>query len=157
MFIEFFESIFKFYTEGDQLRLGYITGAVISLTAVLMVKVLFSLFSRYPKRALGINIKGDNGDIFISSNAIINMIRKMEPDFKFIKINKLQLMDYKNSQKLLLKICYDTDGGHLPSLIADYQSMILDKLNSVFGINSITEINFRDETVAKSKITKDSP
>ena len=135
-------------------QLGYVSGVAVAIAvicAVLLVKIIVYFLFFYPSRSKGVSIPGASGSLFISANAITDLIKSLEEDFKFIEISKVILLDKKKYNDIELHINFDMEGGELPSIASELQSIILSKLRDTFGIDNIKEININIKRVTVNR------
>lgn len=138
-------------------QLGYVSGVFVAIAvicAVLIVKIILFFMFFYPRRSKGVFIPGASGSLFISANAITDLVRSLESDFKFIEISKVILFDRKKYNDLELHINFDMEGGELPSIASELQSIILSKLKDTFGIDNIKEVNIKIKRVTVNRNTR---
>lgn len=131
-------------------RIGYLTGTIVALAAILLfivikIAVYYLLF--YPRRAKGVLIQGENGSLFISSGAITDMVKTLERNFKVISIRKVLLLDKKKFNDLEVHIDFDMNEQDLPTITMEFQNTIIQTLKDNFGIDRIREVNIKVKRV----------
>lgn len=126
-------------------RNGYIAGVLVSLVTVLLLLVLRTLlkFIFREKRCRSIVIREKDGDLLISADAIYDVIKSIQPEFRYIHFNKIQLYRRKSAYRVLLHINFNTQGGGMPRQREELKKRIKTLLNEVFGINSIKKVSMR--------------
>jgi hypothetical protein len=132
--------------------MGYLAGVVFSILVIfliMLIKIIFSLFFAYPKRANGIDIPRDSGNIFITSSAIISLIKSYEKDFPALKILRMKLLRKKAGYYLDVQFELDTDKASLPDIEEPFKQRIFEGLKNSFGIESVLFI--------KCKVVKGGP
>jgi hypothetical protein len=146
----------KFFDTGNDkvffFETGYVIGVFFALCLVLLLKILLILiFNRYPRRAKGISIEGENGSLFIGSGAISDLTLSVGKGFDFMKITRVVLLQKKKCFALDITVVYDIEGGSLQTILSDLKSELFLKLQEVFGIDCIMEINFHNRKLTSGK------
>jgi len=130
---------------------GFVVGAAAFLLVLLIVKIVSLIFFSGQKRAKGIRIAGNNGSLFISSDAIADLIKALEANYRYLDISKVSLYDRNKFYAIEIQVNYDLDGGDLPLMASEFQAMTLSKLNSVFGIDCVKEVNLHVKRSSKTR------
>jgi hypothetical protein len=121
-------------------KVGYLAGvafAILVIFLIMVVKIIFNIFFAYPKRAGGIEIPRDNGNVFIASSAIIGLIKSYEKSFPALKIAKIKLMRKKSGYFLDVHFELDTEKATLPEIEEPFKGKIFEGLRNSFGIDSV--------------------
>ncbi len=133
---------------------GFVSGVIFVLAIivlVILIKIIYMLFFRYPRRAQGVGVEGAHGKIFVSTQAILDLVQSiLRKEYPYIKVNKLKLMDRKSRFTLVLDMDFDPDRTSLPLIEAELGQRILTQINKTFGIESIKEINTRNHRLKSS-------
>ncbi len=137
--------------DAYSLNLGILLGC--SLLAIIMIfKVILFLIFRRKKKSVGIDVQAENGNIFISSNAISDLIKALEPNYSELTFLKIVLLQKKKNQCALnIQISFQMHEKGLSEIIIMLQSDILKELKRVFNIETITQINIK---VKKTEVAK---
>lgn len=133
-------------------KMGYLMGvafAILVIFLIMVLKVIFVLFFAYPKRAGGIEIPKDNGDVFITSSAIIGLIKSYEKNFPALRIIRIKLLRKKSGYFLDVQFEIDTEKATLPEIEEPFKERIFEGLKNSFGIESVLFI--------KCKVVKGGP
>ncbi len=132
-------------TTSVDFRNGYIAGVLVALVVVLLLMLIRSLlkFIFREKRCRSIVIREKDGDLLISADAIYDVIKSIQPEFRYIHFNKIQLYRRKKAYRVLLHINFNTQGGGMPRQREELKRRIKDLLSEVFGIDSIRKVSMR--------------
>ncbi len=144
------EELYKSFLDSAQatsvdFRNGYIAGVLIALIVVLLLMIIRTLFKFIfrEKRCRSIIIREKDGDLLISADAIYDVIKSIQPEFRYIHFNKIQLYRRKNAYRVLLHINFNTQGGGMPRQREELKNRIKNLLNEVFGIDSIKRVSMQ--------------
>ncbi len=125
-------------------KIGFIVGGVFIIISAVIAKIVAFILFRVAKQAAGISVNTENGILFISSNAISDLIKTLEKDFKTIKIQKVALYQIgSNDFSLNLEITFNAAGEGLVDISSVLQNRILNDLKAVFGITEILKIHIK--------------
>jgi hypothetical protein len=121
-------------------KYGYITATVLIFGLSVMFLLLRFIY-RYPRRMRGIEIKGARGSIFITSNAISDLVKSIGEEYEIVRISKVHLVEDRISSFIELQVTLDNDReSSFITLSEDIQNNILKTLNDRFGIDSIKKV-----------------
>jgi len=122
---------------------GYLLGTIIVFTIIVLVKTFF-FFSRRKKKASGVTVIGNNGTLTISSNAISDLIHSLERKFPALKITKVYLYENKGLYfSVEINVSFQMENEGLLGIVNNLQETVLEKLKTVFGVESITTVNIK--------------
>jgi hypothetical protein len=124
-------------------NLGYFFALVVvgfTLLGLFLIRVILKIVFR-KKRCNSISIKSGNGDAFISSTAIMSVIKALEKEFKSLTINKVNLYRYRNSPFLEVYLDFDASKGGLPSHADKFKKRVIESLDTLFGIKNIRKVH----------------
>lgn len=127
----------------DTFKDGYICGLTVALAviaALLLLRIVIAWIFR-ERRCKGIEVKEADGDLFVSSDAVGEVINSLQKEFEFIHIDKLYLYTRGRRHKVLLHVTFNTDGGGMPEQFARLKQRIKGAMEDVFGITSISKIS----------------
>lgn len=127
--------------EMQNFNLGFIAGVVVFLVLALIVRLIIMIIISNSKKSPGVKIKITNGNIFISSTAISDLVQLTAETFANIEIEKVNLLKDKNSLYIDLKIILGNKDEPFTGTAELLQSKILESLKDRFGIDAIREIN----------------
>ena len=122
---------------------GYLAGLTVALAIILIflfVRIFFMKFFRFPKRASGILIPDEKGDIFVSSRAIVSMIASLERNFPSVEFEKIKLFHGRRGYIVQIHIVLSASGIGLPELNRQVKEQAFSKLKDALGISSVDEI-----------------
>ena len=131
---------------------------ILAAAAILYVvaRVVFKILFRGNKRCHGINIVSDNGMLYITTNAMADLIKSMKSTFTHIDINRVDLTLRKGRYVMDLMISFDMNGGELTDQVSKLRTKIVADLKAVFGIESITQINVKLRKTSRSSAKSNS-
>jgi hypothetical protein len=141
-----------------EFHLGYITGVSVSIAvilAILIVRIISVIIMSSSGRAKGIMLPAPSGTLFVSARAITDLIYSLEPEFPFVRISRVTLLDKKKFFTVDIVMSIDIKGGDLSLMSSELQSKILMRLKETFGISNIQEVNIHVKTVETSRENRD--
>lgn len=115
--------------------------ALVYLAIRVLIKLIFAKKTR--RRCHGVNIYSEHGQLYITSNAIADLIKSMKSTFTHIDINRVDICSDNGSYILNIQISFDMGGGELTTQIQQLRVKIIADLKSIFGIEAVSEINVR--------------
>lgn len=127
----------------NDFNLGYFFALVvvaITLLALFIIRIILKIIFR-KRRCHTIAIKADNGSAFISSSAIMEVIKALEKEFSALTINKVNLFRYRNKPFLEIYLDFDASKGGLPVHAAKFKLRVIESLNALFGIKNIKKVH----------------
>jgi len=132
-------------------KCGYITAiAVIFGLAILFIVLRF--IYRYPRRMRGIEIKGSRGSIFITSDAISDLVKSIGEEYEIVEVSKVHLLEGRAFSFIELQVILDNDReSSFLTLAEDIQNNILKTLNDRFGIDSVREVKLNLKKIESRK------
>ena len=150
------KNFFDFVLSSDSQSLldfkcGYITATVLifGLSALFLI---FRLIFRYPRRMRGIEIKGPRGSIFITSDAISDLVKSIGEEYEIVEISKVHLLEGRTFSFIELQVILDNDGeSSFLTLAEDIQNNILKTLNDRFGIDTVREVKLNLKKIESRK------
>ena len=122
---------------------GYLTGLAVALAIILIflfVRIFFMIFFRFPKRASGILIPDEKGDVFVSSRAIVSMIASLEKNFPSVDFEKIKLFHGRGGYIVHIHLLISASGMGLPELNRLVKEQVFAKFRDSLGISSVGEI-----------------
>ena len=135
---------------------GYFTGVMVSLAVILLLLFLRVVIGimLLPRSCKGIEIKEADGDVLISADAVSDLIRALQPEFKHIAMNKIRLYRRGRRQRAVLHVSFDTEGGGMTEQRQRLKERVKEVLGTVLGIYSLTEVAVH---CAKISVTGELP
>ncbi len=114
------------------------------LTIIVIRLVLFLIFHKH--RCSTVYVRGIDGELAISRNAIESAARQVLLQFTPLEVRRILI--YRSGRKYSLRLfCAFSGGGDgLPALAAKLKPQLLDTFRRLFGIDSLTEIRFEVES-----------
>jgi len=131
---------------------GYLT-AVVVIFGLTIIFLFLRYVYRYPRRSRGVEIKGSNGSIFITSGAISDLVKSIGDEYELIEISKVSLLEDKDLSYLELQVNIENDKeSSFITLSDDIQNNIITTLKERFGINNVNQVklNLRKIETRKS-------
>lgn len=139
--IEFLKSL-----STETINRDFLAG-VLLVTAIavlyIIIRILLKVLFRGKKRCHGINISSDGGQLYITTNAIADLIKSMKSTFVHIDINRVDLTRRNGNYVISLLISFDMNGGELTNQVSQLREKIIADLKSVFGIENVSQINVK--------------
>ncbi len=127
-------------------QLGCVAGVAAVLfffLVFLVLKFIYDIWFRYPRRTGGIKIKGERGDLFISSSAVSDLLKSLQSEFRFIEVNKVQLLQGKQSYEIKLHLTLDAGSESFPEQAVELKNSAFEILRDRFGISNISKIDLK--------------
>ena len=127
----------------NDFNLGYFFALVVvglTLLALFLIRIILKIIFR-KKRCNSISIKSGNGNAFISSTAIMSVIKALEKEFRSLTINKVNLYRYRNTPFLEVYLDFDASKGGLPSHADKFKKRVIESLENLFGIKNIKKVH----------------
>jgi len=131
---------------------GFLTAVVVIFGFTIIILFLRYIY-RYPRRSRGVEIKGPKGSIFITSNAISDLVKSIGDEYDLIEISKVSLFEDKYVSYLELQVNIENDKeSSFITLSDDIQNNIITTLKERFGIDNVKEVklNLRKIETRKS-------
>jgi hypothetical protein len=150
------KKLFDFILSSDSQSLtdfkcGYIT-ATILIFGLSILFLSFRFFLRYPRRMRGIEIKGPRGPIFITSDAISDLVRSIGEEYEIVEITKVNLLEGRSFSFIEIQVILDNDSeSSFLTLAEDIQDNILKTLSGRFGIDSVREVKMNLKKIESRK------
>ena len=121
-------------------RYGFLAGIIITLILLLLVKFLiFRLFFRKNK-ITEITIPKEGGDLTVSSNAVIDLIKIVSSDFEYLTVSKAFITKSGSSYTIYIEVKYDISGTPFMELCHTFQEEINKNIEARLGIKNINDI-----------------
>lgn len=142
MFINFYQ---RLISAGDNVemrnfRAGYVTAVVVVLLLLVLIKLFHYYFFYRKKRVHEIQIPAEGGSLFVSTSAIVDLVKIVSADFDYVEILKVSILKTKAGITMSVNVKYDIYGKQYPELAHDLKKAIYDNLNGQLGIDNIREI-----------------
>ena len=132
-------------------KCGYITATALILGLSILFLVLRFIY-RYPRRMRGIEIKGPRGLIFITSDAISDLVKSIGEEYEIVEISKVHLLEGRTFSFIELQVILDNDGeSSFLTLAEDIQNNILKTLSDRFGIDTVREVKLNLKKIESRK------
>ncbi|MFA6293908.1 MAG: hypothetical protein WC637_19120 [Victivallales bacterium] len=132
-------------------KCGYITATVL-IFGLSILFLAFRFFHRYPRRMRGIEIKGPRGSIFITSDAISDLVKSIGEEYEIVEISKVLLLEGRTFSFIEIQVVLDNDReSSFLTLAEDIQNNILKTLNDRFGIDTVREVKLDLKKIESGK------
>ncbi len=120
---------------------GFIIGIIAIIIIMIILRILIHLLNPKRYKCQGVDTKGEDGELFISSTAISDLINALEGEFDGIKFKKNIL--YRRKSKYFIKIFaeLETKDLNFPDLISTIRERIFSSLSKNLGVNCISKID----------------
>ena len=133
-------------------KYGYITATALIIFGLLILFLILRFTYRYPRRMRGIGIKGPRGSIFITSEAISDLVKSIGEDFEIVEISKVHLLEGRTFSFIELQVILENDReSSFLTLAEEIQNSILKSLNDRFGIDTVKEVKLNLKKIESRK------
>lgn len=113
--------------------------ALVFLLLVVLCLIL-KLILRKPA-VTGVTLEREDGDIFISRNAIFAAVCRLEKDFPELEIIKVVMnRNRKQELGLTVTVLFDEDNRAFDTVAGEFKSRVFVMLNKSFGIESVKSV-----------------
>ncbi|OGV39331.1 MAG: hypothetical protein A2020_08875 [Lentisphaerae bacterium GWF2_45_14] len=132
---------------------GYLAGLSVALAIImifLFVKIFFMIFFHHPRRAKGITIPDEKGDIFVSSRAILSMISSLEGNFPSVSFEKIKIFHGRKGYIVIINMVLSASGMGLPELNRQIKERVFSKFKESLGITSVEEVRINVSDTASN-------
>ena len=147
------QNILKFISENDfnNFRCGYVAGIlVVILLFVLILLLYYILKSR--RNVHAISVPTVNGELTIATGAIVDLVKIVAVNFRYISVSKVSLIQRRKGVKMNLKVKYDINGKPFPNLADELQEAVIKELDIRLGINNISFVQIKLVGTSAGKI-----
>lgn len=131
---------------GDDFFRGFYTALYMLLASLLLVVLLciiVKLIFRKPAVS-GVTLPRDDGDIFISRNAIVDLIFRLESDYSHFEFLKAVLKRNRKGLALSVVLNFDESGSSsFPVCAEALKQRIFADLKNILGIEEIASVEIR--------------
>ena len=119
--------------------LALLLAALIFLLLFLLCLILKLIFRK--PAVPGIVLDREDGDIFISRNAIFTAVCRLEYSFPELEILKVKLYRKRGGEfGLKINVMFSARKDSFDTLVADFKNQLFAMLNKTFGIESIKSV-----------------
>ena len=133
-------------------KCGYITATILIIFGLLILFLVLRFIYRYPKRMSGVEIKGPRGSIFITSDAISDLVKSIGEEYEIVEISKVHLLEDRTFSFIEIQVTLENDReSSFLTLAEDIQNNILKTLNDRFGIDSVREVKLNLKKIESRK------
>ena len=140
--------------QADFFMYGVAIGLEIALAAILLLGLIV-LFIRRKKRYRGITMTAEDGNLFISVNAIREFVERLLNEFSEASLNGVRLKEKK--RKLILSAELDTlPDTQIQELAQELRARIISEAKSRLGIDQplSVDITVRSLSASEKKIAR---
>ena len=127
-----------FYLPGYQK--GIISGAVAIIAIIILFYILLLIFNKN-RRCPGVVADDEHGGLFITSQAISDLIKALESEFDGITICKTQLFRKRSKYSIKLIAELDSKDINFPHLMTKIRERIIDALGTGLGVTSVENVD----------------
>ena len=143
-FYNFVNNVLNLWPQVSDFERGFrsamLLAALIFLLLIVVV-VIVKLIMRKPAVA-GVTLSREDGDIFISRNAVYTAVCQLEKDFPEFEILKVFLRrDLHNDLALTVTLLYEEQQRSFDAAAAGLKQSIFLMLNKSFGIESVKSVS----------------
>ncbi|MCF7791374.1 MAG: hypothetical protein K9M56_05185 [Victivallales bacterium] len=120
---------------------GLLAGAVLIVLVIIILKILYLIFRSRDIKCSGITGKDETGNIFVSTSAISDLVKSLEPEFSQVFITKTQL--YRKRKNYYLKLTAELNDKEVdfPNLVENIRNKILHSIKNNLGVESIQKVD----------------
>lgn len=123
--------------------------AMVILFIICIAAVIIWLIIRKNRSVSGISIPAEHGSLFISADAISDLLYSLDDSFPQLEIVRIKLIRDDNALAVQVKVYYAASSEmSMLQLTDNFQSKALELLKHAFGIENISRV---DLVVPKSK------
>ncbi|MCH2208681.1 MAG: alkaline shock response membrane anchor protein AmaP [Lentisphaerales bacterium] len=140
---------FEFYDR----ELDFFYGLAVAVVVLLLARILGWMLAS--KKCQGVNIAGENGNLFVTTSAIEDFIIRSLADVEDMLIDKVRLV--KKGARYAVVITLRVSGeSNVSELRPVIEKRVLEKTQEKIGIDSITEVNIllKNFSAKESQINK---
>lgn len=157
LYEKFIISAYKFFNAiGGYGSQDFRDGVIVSLSAVLIfiivLKIIFYLlFHKSIKKCSGLSVKSDKGSLYVSKDAIVDLVASKQSELQGLYVKKTYLM--KRGRKYFIRVLAELrdDDGKFPEMLSSLQSKILSSMNDNLGITAIQKVEIVLKRVKRSR------
>mgnify|MGYP000314761086 CR=1 FL=1 len=153
LFLEWLQ-IDKWLNTSQSFESGFVTGMTVVLVLLLLYVMVKRRF-RGPEKNKGITVSGENGDLFITLNAIREFIKRIISGFSELHLEQVKLRQKSNSLHLVINLSATPDADLIPLRDA-VQNQIVTEGSNRLGLDMPlkVDISIRSLEANKRRISK---
>jgi hypothetical protein len=120
---------------------GLIVGAALIVLIIIILKLILFLCKRKNIRCNGVTGKNESGEVFVSSIAISDLIKSLEPEFIGVNISKSIL--FKQGKNYYIKLIAELNDKDVdfPNLVDNIRGKIILAIKNNLGIECVNKID----------------
>jgi len=124
---------------------GFERGVIYGVVGIIVIFIIIKLIIRgcrgKYKKSPGIETFGEKGEFFVSSQAISDVIKALEPEFQCLTIAKTLLL--KHRSRYSLRIVANLNGADVSfhNIVNSFQEKVIGSISNSFGIDSISKVD----------------
>ena len=140
----FVNKFFNFWPMASDFEKGFrcamVLAALIFLLLILL-GIILKLIFRKPSVS-GVTLAREDGDIFISRNAIYTAICRLESEFPQFDILKVVMQRNRHKElQLTVTVLFDQGSKSFDMSAAEFKQRVFDMLSKSFGINNVKSVS----------------
>lgn len=143
-FYDFVNNVLNLWPHANEFERGFRSAmllAALIFLLLIVVGVIIKLIMRKPAVA-GVTLSREDGDIFISRNAVYTAVCQLEKDFPEFEILKVSMRrDLHNDLALTVTLLYEEQQRSFDAAAAGLKQSIFSMLNRSFGIESVKSVS----------------
>jgi hypothetical protein len=120
---------------------GIIVGAIFILLVLILMKIIHLIFRSKNIRCNGISVKNEDGEVFVSSGAISDLIKSIEPEFIGVVILKSLLFKQGKSYYIKLIAELSDKDANFPNVVGSIRNKIQFAIKNNLGVECIDKID----------------
>lgn len=126
---------------GEDFQDGFFAGLAFLLVLFLLLLLIQRMACR-SRNAGGIRIGGQQGDLFITTNAVREFVARILKDFDGLKLRSLKLRTRGRHVRLTLEVGVLSDSG-LPALRDAVQARVISEAENRLGLEEPPRVDLR--------------
>lgn len=127
---------------GNEFERGFFTALLITaaiLLLLLLICLILKIIFRKPS-VPGVTLPREDGDIFISRNAIFSVVSRLEEFFPELEIRKVALKRSGRDLSMTVTVLFYQQDSTFDALAGSLKQRIFDTLKQSLGIDSVKSV-----------------
>ncbi|HBM16459.1 MAG TPA: hypothetical protein DD381_09000 [Lentisphaeria bacterium] len=125
---------------------GFRDGVIVALSGLLafiiILKILgFIFFRRNSRKAYGLYVESERGQLYISRQAIADLVKSKEIEVPGLTVYSTHLLRKRKTYSVKIVAELNDKDGIFPELVMSLQKKVLNSLNENLGVDSINKVD----------------
>ena len=141
-FFSLFERAALMLPASNEFERGFFAALLLTaaiLLLLLLICLILKIIFRKPS-VPGVTLPREDGDIFISRNAIFSVVSRLEEAFPELEIRKIALNRCGRDLSMTVTVLFYQQGSPFDALAGNLKQRIFDTLKQSLGIDSVKSI-----------------